>query len=174
VLYLISRFAAGELPRATLEPGASGRVAREGVGIRLFDGTVVPLVPAGTELPAHAIQIAFPLRANAQVLTLEYVIVPRPNVADSRSFATYRLLMFENEVDPAFSISPVAVEADVDVDGTIHLAETPLLPEVGPRFRVEVPNVGLLTFPTYAEIPRSSVKPQLTLHGLPRLRVGSR
>jgi hypothetical protein len=148
---------AGQLPQAELQQGWSGVVAREAVGIQLADGRAITLIPVGTQLPARSVHVVFPPDDGNHFFTLNYVAGVTAGALDARSLGSYRIVLSGKRVGASLSAPPIAVEAEVSREGELELLARALVPEVGPNFTVEVPQVGELTFPTYATVGRKSV-----------------
>lgn len=148
---------AGRLPQAELLQGWSDVVTREAIGVQLADGREVTLMPAGTQLPARSVHVLFPPSDGSQFFTLNYVAGGPATASDARSLGSYRVVLSGKRVEPSLSAPPVAVETEVLQDGRIELTASAIVPEVGPNFTVDVPQVGSLTFPTYATVGRKSL-----------------
>ena len=156
VSQIMTLLQAGRLPQAELLQGYSDVVTREAVGVQLEDGRSVTLVPAGTALPARSVHVLFPPSDGNQYFTLNYV-AGEPTAADARSLGSYRIVLSGKRVEPSLSAPPVAVETEVSVDGALEFLASAIVPEAGPNFTVDVPQVGPLTFPTYATVGRKSL-----------------
>jgi hypothetical protein len=163
---------AGQLPQAELQQGWSGIVAREAVAVQLSDGRAITLIPVGTQLPARAVHVVFPPDDGNLFFTLNYVAGAKPEALDARSLGSYRIALSGQRVEPSLSAPPVAVEAEVSRDGTIELLASALVPASGPNFTVDVPQVGPLTFPTYATVGRKSVAEADLADAESRIEVG--
>ncbi len=157
VAQIMTLLQAGRLPQAEILQGWSDVVTREAVGVQLADGRSVTLMPAGTQLPARSVHVLFPPSDGNQYFTLNYVAGDSPTAADARSLGSYRIVLSGKRVAPSLSAPPVAVETEVAVDGHLELIASAIVPEVGPNFTVDVPQVGPLTFPTYATVGRKSL-----------------
>ena len=84
-------------------------------------------------------------------------VMAYPIPADARSLGSYRIVLSGKKVEPSLSAPPVAVETEVALDGALELVSSAIVPEAGPNFTVDVPQVGPLTFPTYATVGRKSL-----------------
>ena len=157
VSQIMTLLQAGRLPQAELLQGWSDVVTREAVGVKLADGRTVTLMPAGTQLPARSVHVLFPPDDGNQYFTLNYVAGDSPTAADARSLGTYRIVLSGQRVAPSLSAPPIAVETEVSVEGELQLLASAIVPEAGPNFTVNVPQVGELTFPTYATVGRKSL-----------------
>jgi hypothetical protein len=157
VSQIMTLLQAGRLPQSELLHGWSDVVTRESVGVQLADGRAVTLMPAGTQLPARSVHVLFPPSGGSQYFTINYVAGDSLGASDVRSLGSYRIVLSGKRVEPSLSAPPVAVETEVGVDGQLELIASAIVPEVGPNFTVDVPQVGALTFPTYATVGRKSV-----------------
>ena len=157
VAQIMTLLQAGRLPQAELLHGWSDVVTREAIGVQLADGRSITLMPAGTRLPARSVHVVFPPGDGSQYFTLNYVAGDAPTATDARSLGSYRIVLSGKRVQPSLSAPPVAVETEVAVDGQLELIASALVPEAGPNFTVEVPQIGALTFPTYATVGRKSL-----------------
>jgi hypothetical protein len=163
---------AGRLPQAELLHGWSDVVTREAVGVKLDDGRAITLMPAGTQLPARSVHVLFPPADGNQYFTLNYVAGDSPNSATARSLGSYRIVLSGKRVEPSLSAPPVAVETEVSIDGQIELIASAVVPEAGPNFTVDVPQLGSLTFPTYATVGRKSLAEADLADGDSQIQVG--
>jgi hypothetical protein len=157
VSQIMTLLQSGRLPQAELLQGYSDVVTREAVGVQLEDGRAVTLMPAGTPLPARSVHVLFPPGDGSQYFTLNYVVAESPSWADARSLGSYRIVLSGKRVERSLSAPPVAVETEVGLDGAVELVASAIVPEAGPNFTVDVPQVGPLTFPTYATVGRKSL-----------------
>ena len=172
VAQIMTLLQAGRLPQAELMQGYSSVVTREAVGVQLADGRSVTLMPAGTTLPARSVHVLFPPGDRSQYFTLNYVAGESATASDARSLGSYRIVLSGKRVEPSLSAPPVAVETEVGLDGALELIASAIIPEAGPNFTVKVPQVGELTFPTYATVGRKSLAEADLPADEPRILVG--
>jgi hypothetical protein len=172
VSQIMTLLQAGRLPQSELMQGYSSVVTREAVGVQLADGRSVTLMPAGTTLPARSVHVLFPPGDRSQYFTLNYVAGESPSASDARSLGSYRIVLSGKRVEPSLSAPPVAVETEVGLDGALELIASAIVPEAGPNFTVKVPQVGELTFPTYATVGRKSLAEADLPAEEPRILVG--
>jgi hypothetical protein len=103
------------------------------------------------------VHVVFPPADRSQYFTLNYVAGESATASDARSLGSYRIVLSGKRVEPSLSAPPVAVETEVGIDGALELIASAIIPEAGPNFTVKVPQVGELTFPTYATVGRKSL-----------------
>jgi len=172
VAQIMSLLQAGRLPQAELLQGMSGVVTREAVAVQLEDGRTITLMPAGTHLPARSVHVVFPPDGQAKYFTLNYVAAASPTAVSARSLGSYKIVLSGKRIEPSLSPPPVAVETEVTRDGALELVASAIVPEAGPNFTVDVPQVGVLTFPTYATVGRKGVAEADLVASESRIEVG--